>query len=168
MVMVLSKICHGNKKTLIFIFTLMLILILHWEDNMKNNKSVKSGLQAIIVMFQYEDFGEQIEERHAGFLTGSNHAMYLEGDTLMIVPVKPTNEPSVYLAGDTMELGVVHDPSQSVSIIESTTKNLNNMTAYEFLTKVMLNVSQDVDFEDMIVPASARSNFMNAIESGVV
>lgn len=118
-------------------------------------KLFESGqtLQAITVMHKYEDLGEQFDERYEGFLTSSNHAMYIEGQALMFVPVKPTNDPAVYLAAvETLQLGIIHDPLQIVLIIESFLKKLQNMTAYEFLAKIMMSVKQEVDFEDFIVP----------------
>jgi hypothetical protein len=131
----------------------------------KNELAV--DLLPITVLTQYEDLGEQLEEYFAGFLTGENHAMYIERTqscgVLMIVEVEPTNDPSVYLTiSPTLELGQVDDLLKKAETVEAAARKLKNMTAYEFVTKVMSNVKQEVDFENMIVPAPAN------LESGVV
>jgi hypothetical protein len=133
---------------------------------MNKNESVESTLKAVTILDQYEDLGEQLEERFSGFLTGSNHAMFVEQKygTLMMVEITPTNDPSVYLsASRTMELGVTNDCSKNGETVEAVAKTLNNMTAYEFLAKVLMNVDQEVDFEDMIVAIPAMANLKSGV-----
>lgn len=134
---------------------------------MRKNEFAKSGQAALLpitILCQYEDLGEQLEERRSGFLTGFNHAMFVEPqyDTLMIVKVKPTNDPFVYLTvSPTMELGRVDDASKHAETVEAVAEGLKNMTALEFVTKIMMNVKQEVHFDGMIVPAPVN------LESGV-
>lgn len=125
-------------------------------------------MKKITVMFQYEDLGQQIEQRFPGFLTSSNHAMFVERYSLMIVPVEPTNDPTVFLGGHTFELGNVDDSSRNVQTIESVVKKLNNMTAYEFVTEILMSCRHIRDFDGKIIPPQTESDFKQATrKSGV-
>lgn len=129
----------------------------------------QAALLEITIVEQYEDEGPQ-EERFSGFLTSSNHAMFVEQKygTLMIVEVKPTNDPSVYLTvSPTMDLGRVDDPSKNAETVKAAAKTLSNMTAYELVAKVILNLRQEVNFENTIVPIPERSIFTDTLKSGV-
>lgn len=136
---------------------------------MKKNDLVESSLLAITILEQYEDDGPR-EERFSGFLTSSNHAMFVEQmyGTLMMVEVEPTNDFSVYLTvSPPTKLGHVNDPSKNDETIKEVAKTLNNMTAYEFVAKVIFNLRHEVDFVDKIVPIPESSNSITSLESGV-
>lgn len=134
---------------------------------MENSKLGENSLLAITVLHQYEDLGVQREERFAGFLTSPKHAMYMEhGELLVVAEVRPTNDPSVFLALiPTLELGRSNEPCNNAETVQTVAKKLNRMTAYEFVTEIMLKVRQDVNFGEMIIPAN--SGAVAALESGV-
>lgn len=132
---------------------------------MENSKLVENSLPAITVLHQYEDLGVQREERFAGFLTSSDYAMYMERGALVVAQVRPTNDPAVFLALiPTLELGHSNDPCINAETVQTVAKKLNRMSAYEFVTEIMLKVRQDVNFGEMIIPAN--SGAVAALESG--
>jgi hypothetical protein len=123
----------------------------------------KNELFAITIVEKYDDYGPK-EARYTGFLTSPHHAMFVDQNcgTLMIVEVNPTNDSSVYLtASPTMELGHVEDPSKYAETIKTVAESLNNMPAYQFVVKILLNLRGEVNFEDKIVPVPGGSNFMD-------
>lgn len=117
----------------------------------------------ITIVDRFEDDGPK-EERWSGFLTSPNHAMFVEPvyGFLMIVEVKPTDLPLLYLkVGATTELGKISDPSKNVETVQAAVKKLNSMSAYEFVIKIICDLRHDVDFKNMIVPPPLSINHDN-------
>lgn len=112
-------------------------------------------MKPITVLIKYDnEFGEQ-EERYAGFLTGNLHAMYDENDygRIVFVKVVPTDEPNVYLSvSGYCSLGYLDESDDPKIIIEKLTNKLHNMTAFEFMTDVIIHVKAEIEFEDTIIP----------------
>lgn len=134
------------------------------EKSTTDQNLAGNSLLAITVLDLYEDDGPK-EVRFSGFLINSNHAMFVEQShgqakgALMLVEVKPTNDPLVYLTSSyTTELGIVEgDHSET---IKSTAKMLLNMTAYEFIIKIICKLVNYVNFKDLIVSIPVKNDFI--------
>lgn len=119
---------------------------------MSNNK--KRG-QAVIILVQYENEHGLQEARYPGFLTGNDHAMYVETKykRLMFVSVEPSGDHGEYLeTSGFCSLGEIDASYDSDSLIKDLAHVLHNMSAYEFIAKVIAHVRTEIEFEDLIIP----------------
>jgi hypothetical protein len=115
-----------------------------------------SNIKPITVLIRYaNEFGDQ-EARYAGYLTGSRSAMYFYPDgTLNFSFAEETEAPDVYLELSGIYLGNINDADEfleSESIVEKLASILHNMTAHDFMTKVIVHIRDGFDFEGLIIP----------------
>lgn len=119
-----------------------------------SNEDVVIQPVTIIVKF-HDGVGEQ-EERFVGFLTGAEHAMYVEEDygNLIFVRVVDTPEPNVYQAVRGFnELGnIKNSPMDAESTVRAVATKLHNMTAYQFFTDIMVEYVKSEQFGEAIIP----------------
>jgi hypothetical protein len=122
-------------------------------------KDIEGGrmLRPITVVIKYteEPDGEVLEEREPGFLIDDLHAIFVETEyyRVVLMRVEPTDDPDVYLdVYGYCTLGVLDDSTDPGSVISALTNKLNNMTAYDFLTKVVIHVKEEIGFGEWIIP----------------
>lgn len=113
-------------------------------------------LLPITVCVPIEDENERkTEVRFPGFLTSAGYAMYVEpryGD-LCFAGVEETTEATVYrLTTPFTTLGRITDQDEDEQIIGQLTQLLHQMTAYDFLAKVIINVPAEIEFRETIIP----------------
>jgi hypothetical protein len=100
-----------------------------------SDAEIGEALQPVTILVKWDDIDEgEKEARYPGFLTGDQHAMYVEDETsydrLLFVKVIPTDDPDVYLETSCCwcTLGVLGESHDA-----KTVKN-------------------EIEFEDLIVP----------------
>jgi hypothetical protein len=103
-------------------------------------------IQTVTLLVKFHDgVGEQ-EERFVGFLTGAEHAMYVEEDygNLIFVKIVETLEPNVYEAVKGFnELGnIKNSPMDAEATVKAVATKLHHMTAYQFFTDIMVESSK--------------------------
>lgn len=115
-------------------------------------------VQAITILVRYNDEQGQKEVRYQGFLTSTANAMYVnEYKKLLFARVEPTNDPDVYLEVNCpRELGSISGDAKTT--IEALTNKLQTMTAYEFMANVIIHITEQFDFEGLIIPKLIDKN----------
>ncbi|MCZ8513799.1 hypothetical protein O9H85_15425 [Paenibacillus filicis] len=111
-----------------------------------------------ITVIYIEENGYQ--EEYNGYLTDSQHAMYVEPKygELYLTHVMPTNQSNVYkIDSGFLILGSVEE-GQEETVINSLMEVLRSRSAYDFLTSVMLNVEEVIEFDDLIIPGLLKAN----------
>lgn len=107
----------------------------------------------VIVIIRFQEELEIEEERYEGFLVDEKHAMYhIPGFGIMLSAVEPTDEPAVYVEqAQFTRLGKITESDNAELIINTLADRLKNMTAFEFLTKVLLHIREEFDYEGLVI-----------------
>jgi hypothetical protein len=86
-------------------------------------------------------------ETHAGWLVDENHAVFRDGKWLLMVKVEQTESPTVFRQnGGSINLGT-YEGKDPVPTIVSFIVKMRSQTAYEFLTKTIIEADEELEME---------------------
>lgn len=112
-------------------------------------------VEPITVIVPYHDEKGYQELIRTGFLTSEHHAMYVETHIreLVLVGVMPSRrDPDVYI-GVTSYYALGRLSSRdSKQVSTHLTARLKEMSAYQFITDVLMPLPTDIDFEKALIP----------------
>lgn len=121
-------------------------------------------LKPVTILVRYTNEEGDQELRFLGFLTGSEHGMYVDPGygNLHFCKLESTDDPTAYLdVGGYLVLGKLSESEQvdfAVTIIEQLASKLQSISGYEFLMNVIANLSPNIELEDWIIPELLNKN----------
>ncbi|KRE70772.1 hypothetical protein [Paenibacillus sp. Soil750] len=113
----------------------------------------------VTILVRYEDEQGEQEISYHGFLTGLEHAMYVENTTptphLLFAKVRSTDKANVYLETSLAPcyLGKLDELHDAEDLVKQLSNKLHNMTAYELMMNVVVHVKSEIEFEKLIIPS---------------
>lgn len=119
---------------------------------LSNNKHV--AIQPVTILVRYDDEQGEQEEHYPGFLTGGLHVMYVEeNNQLLFASVAATKRSQEYWStSGYFSLGTLAEDMDGESVIKTLASKLHGMSAYEFITRVLIDLGMEIQFEDFIIP----------------
>lgn len=116
----------------------------------------------VTLIYKYDEKAGGGQDQFTGYLIDQEHAMYLtdgfDGNELELVRVTSTEKPDVYnIDSGFFVLGIVAE-EQTELVIHSLAEVLKTKSAYDFLTCVMVNVADEVNFGELIIPGFINSS----------
>lgn len=115
-----------------------------------------NGPRPVTVIVPYTDEeGYQLLYR-AGFLTSEHFAMYVETTQrqreIIFTGVMPSRDPEEYInVSRYLSLGEVAE-ADAAEVVAALTSRLKQMSAYDFLSDVVMGIQEDVEFRNLIIP----------------
>jgi hypothetical protein len=120
-------------------------------------------LPRITVIIPLEDWDEQggCEEIYAeGFLASEGFAVYLDEEhrEIVFVGVIESREPNVFIClTPYLPLGKIERWDQREPVVSAMIDQLKQISAYDFLTKVIVGIGAEIDFDELIVPGLLKT-----------